>query len=92
MKPDKKIRDTFSSKNIEYRKYIIQDILSEVQKSNGPLSKCMRERDNINKTKLEEPGNALIFSFAGHDTGNTLTWLIYEISKIEFIKKDYNMK
>jgi cytochrome P450 len=79
---NKKIRDTFSGDNEEYKKYIVPDLLSEVRISDGPLSKAMKERSSENITKLENPGNALIFSFAGHDTtGNTLTWLIYEISK-----------
>ena len=79
---NKKIRDTFNGENEEYRKYIVPDLLSEVRISDGPLSKAMKERSKKNLSKTEEPGNALIFSFAGHDTtGNTLTWLIYEISK-----------
>jgi hypothetical protein len=85
---NKKIRDTFSGKNIEYKKCIIPDLLSEVKNSEGPLSKAMRDRGELNKTKMEDPGNAIIFSFAGHDTtGNTLTWLIYEIAKNEICQK-----
>ena len=87
-KTNKKIRDTFSGENIEYRQCIIPDILSEVKKSDGPLSRSMRYRGEENKTKMEEAGNAIIFSFAGHDTtGNTLSWLIYEISKNEIYQK-----
>ena len=86
---NKKIRDTFSGDNEEYKKYMVKDLLSEVRISNGPLSKAMNKRSKKNLTKTEAPGNALIFSFAGHDTtGNTLTWLIYEISK----NKSYQAK
>lgn len=81
-KNNKKIRDVFSGHNKEYKQYIVKDLLEEINKSDGPLSKSLKSRDIDSKTKLEDAGNALIFSFAGHDTtGNTLTWLIYEISK-----------
>ena len=69
---NKQIRDTFSGTNKEYGKQIIPNLLSEINKSDGPLSAAFQNRSNEKKTKLETPGNALIFSFAGHDTtGNT---------------------
>lgn len=86
-KTNKKIRKTFSGQNNEYGKQMITDLFNEVEESSGPLSEAIKQRDKENTTKLEKPGNALIFSFAGHDTtGNTLTWLIYEISKNKIIQ------
>ena len=41
---NKKIRDTFSGNNEEYKKYMVKDLLSEVRISNGPLSKAMNKR------------------------------------------------
>ncbi len=86
---NKEIRCTFSGKNQEYGKVIVPNLLEEVNKSNGPLSKAIKERSSEKKTKLETPGNALIFSYAGHDTtGNTLTWLIYELSKNQGLQQE----
>ena len=54
--------------------------------SNGPLSNSIKKRKA--ETETEKYGNALIFSFAGHDTtGHTLTWLIYELSKNHTFQK-----
>ena len=86
---NKPIRETFSGNNKEYASKIIPNLLGEIEKSDGPLSRAINERSDERKTKLETPGNALIFSYAGHDTtGNTLTWLIYELSKNQHLQQE----
>ena len=75
---NKKIRDAFNDMNVSYATKFAFDLLNETKKTQGPLSKVLNTRKPL--TKTERFGNALIFSFAGHDTtGNTLTWLIYEL-------------
>ena len=75
-----KIREAFGGKGKGYAREYAFKLLDEVKKSEGPLSVILNERKPLSDT--EEYGNALIFSFAGHDTtGHTLTWLIYELSK-----------
>ena len=77
-----KIRESFRGENIIYAKEYAFKLLVETSKANGPLSQAIMERESGLKSKREEFGNALIFSFAGHDTtANTLTWLIFEICK-----------
>jgi benzoate 4-monooxygenase len=77
-KTNKKIRDAFSGKEIEYTDVFSNEALKETITSNGPLSKIFDISDEISKNK----GNMLIFAFAGHDTtGHTLTWLLYELCK-----------
>jgi cytochrome P450 len=45
----------------------------------GPLSQAILAADDDPSTRF---GNALIFSFAGHDTtGHTMTWLTFELCK-----------
>lgn len=79
---NKKIRETFKGKNDSYARKYAFDLLKEVKKSNGPLSEVMCKRESKFKTKKEEYGNAMTFTFAGHDTtANTLTWLIFEICR-----------
>ena len=54
--------------------------LEEAKSSVGPLAIALTEREA--ETQTEAYGNALLFTFAGHDTtGHTLTWLLYELSK-----------
>ena len=83
---------TYNGKNIEYGREFAFDLIKETKTSNGPLSNAFNNRNDENITKKEIVGNALIFSFAGHDTtANTLTWLIYELSKnIELQEKLQN--
>ena len=75
-----KIRAAFGGKGKGYaRKYALK-LIDEIKKSNGPLSDILNERKPETNTELY--GNALILSFAGHDTtGHTLTWLVYELAK-----------
>lgn len=75
-----KIREAFGGKGKGYaRKYALQ-LIEEIQKSNGPLSEILNDRKP--DTYTEQYGNALILSFAGHDTtGHTLTWLLFELAK-----------
>jgi cytochrome P450 len=81
-----KIREAFLHKDLEYGIKFVTALFKEIQTSNGPLSVAMKNRDNSTKTKNEDFGNALIFSFAGHDTtANTLTWLIYELCKNKYV-------
>jgi cytochrome P450 len=84
-KTNNKIRNTFNGDNSEYAKKYFYDFLQELKDSSGPLTEVFNSR--IPKDKKELFGNAIIFSYAGHDTtGNTLTWLIYEISKNQDIQ------
>ena len=77
-----KIRESFRGENIIYAREYGFKVLKELQKANGPLSQAMMERESCLKSKREEFGNALTFSFAGHDTtANTLTWLMFEICR-----------
>ena len=75
-----KIRNAFSTNDTEYAAEFVQLLLNEIDKSTGPLSLAMKNRNLTHNLKKEKVGNALIFPFAGHDTtANTLTWLIYEL-------------
>ena len=89
-KTNKKIRNVFSGEKSNYSKQYYLEFLEEVKKSNGPLSSVFQ--NNLMKTKKELFGNSIIFSFAGHDTtGNTLTWLIYELcNNLDIQKKLQN--
>jgi cytochrome P450 len=79
-KTNKQIRETFSGKRLDYAKEYFVDFLEELTYANGPLSKAFNTR--IPKNKKEQFGNAIIFSFAGHDTtAHTLSWLIYELCR-----------
>ena len=79
-KTNKNIRDAFGGKGKGYARKYAFDLLEEIKKSNGPLSESFNERNP--ETDTEAYGNALIFSFAGHDTtGHTLTWLVFELCK-----------
>ncbi len=81
-KTNKKIRDAFGGKGKGYAREYAKSLIEEIEKSNGPLSLAFKERNNEMTSNTENYGNALIFSFAGHDTtGHTLTWLIYELCK-----------
>lgn len=75
-----KIRNAFSNNDTKYASQFVKLFLNELDKSSGPLSEAMKNRNSNNNLKKEIVGNALIFPFAGHDTtANTLTWLIYEL-------------
>ena len=77
---NKQIRNMFSNYDITNGKNIVKNILNQIKESNGPISEILNKR--INKNKREDVGNALIFSYAGHDTtGNTLSFLIYELCR-----------
>lgn len=78
---NQEIRDMFNKYNPKTVNSTIAKLMEEIKKSNGPISQVINERRNHN-TKREHIGNGLIFSYAGHDTtGNTLTFLIYELCK-----------
>ena len=76
------IRNGFAGLKEEgYMREYSKKFLEEIKKSSGPLSINLNNR--IEETETESYGNALILSFAGHDTtGHTLTWLIFELAKI----------
>jgi hypothetical protein len=79
-KTNKQIRCTLSGERLDYAKEYSADFFEEINDSSGPLSEAFKTR--IPKNKKEQFGNAIIFSYAGHDTtGNTLTWLVYELCK-----------
>ena len=79
-KTNKSIRDAFGGKTRGYAREFAFNLLDKIKDSKGPLSEAMNSR--VPETETESYGNALILSFAGHDTtGHTLTWLIYELSK-----------
>ena len=78
---NKRIRDMFYDKNTEDKTEIIKDLNTEIKNSDGPISQVINSRREL-KNDRETIGNGLIFSYAGHDTtGNTLTFLIYELAK-----------
>ena len=75
-----KIRAAFGGKGEGYAREYAFKLIDEIKESKGPLSEILNERKPETDTELY--GNALILSFAGHDTtGHTLTWLIYELAK-----------
>ena len=77
-----KIRKSFRGEDNDYAREYAFSLLDEVKKSKCPLGKAMAERTGPLKSKSEEFGNALIFTFAGHDTtANTLSWLIFELCR-----------
>jgi cytochrome P450 len=81
---NKKIRDALGRFEKEYGMEYIKKFYKEIKISEGPLSLAFKGRNNIipQPTTLEKIGNAIIFTFAGHDTtGHTLSWLIYELAK-----------
>jgi cytochrome P450 len=87
-KSNKKIRAAFRDMNAIKGRSFVKSLLNETQTAKGPLSKIMKARNLKANNKREEFGNALIFPFAGHDTtANTLTWLIYELSKNDYAYK-----
>ena len=78
---NKTIRNLFNKPDSKPGKEIIKNLMNEIKSSNGPISEIINERRE-NKNRKEEVGNGLIFSYAGHDTtGNTLTFLIYELCR-----------
>jgi cytochrome P450 len=78
---NQKIRDAFGGiGETGYVRDFSLSLIKEIKKSKGPLSKVLNDRTA--ETNTEKYGNAIIFSFAGHDTtGHTLTWLTYELAK-----------
>ena len=80
-KTNPRIRASFRGEDDLYAREYAFHLLHEVKSSKCPLGKIMAERQ-IKKNKREDFGNALIFTFAGHDTtANTLTWLIFELCR-----------
>jgi cytochrome P450 len=77
-KTNKRIRDVFAGKNVEYLEEFVSSALKEAKVSSGPASKIFNGSSDIQKNI----GNMVLFAFAGHDTtGHTLTWLLYELCK-----------
>ena len=84
-KTNKKIRDAFAGIDTGYTDQFSYEALRETQTATGPLSKVFDINDDIYKNK----GNMIILSFAGHDTtGDTLTWLLYELCKNPIYKQE----
>lgn len=75
-----KIREAFGGKGKGYARDYALKLIDEAKRGSGPLSEMLRTR--VPETDTEQYGNALILSFAGHDTtGHTLTWLVFELAK-----------
>lgn len=75
-----KIRAAFGGKGKGYARDYAWRLIHEAKKGTGPLSEALRSR--VPDSDTEQYGNALILSFAGHDTtGHTLTWLVFELAK-----------
>ena len=73
---NKKVREAFNSEDKRYLSFWAKKASTE---GNGPLGEIFKEREPW--TNTENIGNAITFSFAGHDTtGHTLAWLLYEIA------------
>lgn len=85
---NKKARAVFCEKDAPKAREFVGSLQKEIQHSIGPLSRAMKSRNNEISSNSEKFGNALIFPFAGHDTtANTLTWLIYELSKNDTVRE-----
>ena len=87
---NKKIREALGKFEKDYSLEYIKKLYYEIKKSDGPLSVAFSERNNIEPqpSSFEKIGNAIIFTFAGHDTtAHTLSWLIYELAKNKKIQK-----
>ena len=83
-KTNKKIRDVFAGKNVEYLDEFVSSALKETHLSSGPASKIFQDSSVIQDPLVLQKniGNMILFAFAGHDTtGHTLTWLLYELCK-----------
>ncbi len=83
-KTNKKIRDVFAGKNVEYLDEFVSSALKETHLSSGPASKIFQESSVKHDSLVLQKniGNMILFAFAGHDTtGHTLTWLLYELCK-----------
>jgi cytochrome P450 len=77
-KTNKRIRDVFAGKDVEYLDEFVSSALKETHLASGPASKIFQGSSDIQKNI----GNMILFAFAGHDTtGHTLTWLLYELCK-----------
>ena len=75
---NKRIRDAFAGIHTEYTDEFSEIALKATNTSSGPLSQLLANSGDPLKAK----GNALIFTFAGHDTtGHTLSWLLYELCR-----------
>lgn len=89
---NKEIREMFNNYNPKTALNTIKDLNEEIKKANGPISDIINERHS-NNNKREHIGNGLIFSYAGHDTtGNTLTFLIYELCRNPIYQEKLRME
>ena len=79
VKTNKNIRKVFSGENSPtFTQTYFKEMVVNMDQWTGPLSKAF----DLSVDKKELFGNIIIFSFAGHDTtGNTLSWLLYELCK-----------
>ena len=83
---NKKFRDAMSGKRdpsfiSSYIPALVKEMGSAACPA-GPLGAALSKLNPSKSKNLTTAGNAVIFSFAGHDTtGHTLTWALFELSQ-----------
>ena len=69
-KTNKRIRDVFAGKNVEYLDEFVSSALKETTSASGPASKIFQD-SSVKHDPLvlqKNIGNMILFAFAGHDT------------------------
>ena len=64
--------------------HTIKDLNQEIKKSSSIIEVINERYSNNNKREHEK---LIIFSYAGHDTAETYTFLIYELLEIYYREK-----